>query len=316
MATSAPFTVELLTADYHDDCSELLPTVVCIRKDALIVPFLSNNILEFLGDDLAVDKLNDIHQHLWMAGRPRPPRHLRQQATLSRSINLCEEMGLHLVWKANFIYIKPMPKYLLAVSFWNKYLLSKPFDDLRTSIERAKLAACARGFLLSYCYLVRYESDFHLAKDAGLLPDEIGWKQWRTWALQVVQGCPHDSINERFRHGELRLSRLNMIYRWHKGFLLHGYTIVGAPSSYSEFLKEKFYTLFIGLGFFVVILTAMQVGLATDRLHESLSFQAVSWGFTVVTIVASSVALVAIVGVFLVAFAINLVRTKHMEGGG
>lgn len=310
---TAPFTAKVLGDGPDADFSELLPAATRVDYDKMVVPFTSDEVLAFLSRDLSVYRLNTIYQQLWMAGRPMPPRHLCYQTVLSRDVIVSEEMELHLVWKAKRIYIKPLPRYLLAMGFWNRYILSSSPDDSHSPTQRAMVASCARGFLLSYCALVVYESDLRLAKDIGLLPREIEWKQWRLWVAQVIHNCPYKSVDKRFWYGELRLSRLNMIYRWRKGFFLHGYTHVGAPSDYTEFLSENFSALVVGLGFFVVILTAMQVGLATEHLQESLSFQAASWGFTVFSIVASLAASVVIFVTFVAAFAVNWVRAKDYE---
>ena len=308
-----PFTIELLGNNHEADFSDLLPAATRTIDDELIVPSTSDEVLEFLGKDVLVHKLNKIHKQLWMAGRPMPPRHLCYQIALSRDVVLSEEMDLHLVWKAKRIYIKPLPRYLLAAGFWNRYILSGSPDDAQSFAQPTMIAACAKGFLLSYCALITYESDFKRARDIGLLPSGIEWKQWRTWVAQVVHNCPYKSVDRRFWYGELRLSRLNMIYRWQKGYLLRGYTHVGAPSDYTEFLRENFSALVVGLGFMVVILTAMQVGLATEHLGRSVSFQTASWGFTVFSIVTSLAAFVTIFVTFLAAFATNWMHAKRYE---
>jgi hypothetical protein len=308
-----PFTFELLSDNYEADFSDLLPATTRTTDDELTVLSTSDKVLEFLGKDVLVHKLNKIHKQLWMAGRPMPPRHLCYQMALSRDVVLSEEMDLHLIWKAKRIYIKPLPRYLLAAGFWNRYILSGSPDDAQSFAQHAMIAACARGFLLSYCALITYESDFKRARDIGLLPSGIEWKQWRTWVAQVVHNCPYKSVDRRFCYGELRLSRLNMIYRWQRGFLLRGYTHVGAPSDYTEYLGENFSALVVGLGFMVVILTAMQVGLATEHLGRNVSFQAASWGFTVFSIVTPLAAFVTIFVTFLAAFATNWMHAKRYE---
>jgi hypothetical protein len=308
-----PYTFELLGNDHKADFSDLLPAATRTIDDDLMVPSTSDEVLEFLSKDLSVQKLNSIHNQLWIAGHPTPPRHLSYQTALSRDIVLSEKMELHLLWKAKRIYIKPLPRYLLAVGFWDRYIHNGPSNDTQSFAQRAMIAACARGFLLSYCALVAYESDFNLAKDIGLLPCGIEWKQWKTWVAQVIYNCPYRSVNQRFWYGELRLSRLNIIYRCQSGFCLRGYTHVGAPSDYSEFLSENFSSLVVGLGFFVVVLTAMQVGLATQPLGQNAPFQTACWGFTVFSIVTSLAAFVTIFMTFLAVFTINWMHARRYE---
>lgn len=63
----------------------------------------------------------------------------------------------------------------------------------------------------------------------------------------------------------------------------------------------------------VVVLTAMQVGLATKTLGESNSFQKASYGFTVFSIVSSLAAVAIVVAVLFVLFIYNWVKTKKYE---
>jgi hypothetical protein len=202
-----------------------------------------------------------------------PPRHIGHQIVLSREVIVTEDIGLHLVWRAKRIYIKPLPAYILDEKFWQLYLAENKQDDPEAAEKRQKIAQCARGFLLSYCALISYESDFKLAQTLGLLPSRIEWQQRRSWIPEVIASCPYDSINPRFWYGELRMGRLNTIFRWQKGYFLRRYSRVGAPSVCSEFLGEHLAALAAALGYIVIVLTAMQVGLATDHLQKNTAFQ-------------------------------------------
>lgn len=261
-----------------------------------------------------MDRLNDVHGFLWMAGRPMPARHIGYQIVLSREVVVVENMDLHLVWKAKRIFIKPLPKYLLEEEFWKQHLIQCSQDDAKVGAQRERVAQCAKGLLLSYCALVSYESDFNLARTLGLLPDAIQWEEWRTWVAQVIASCPYESVNRRFWYGELRLGRLNTIYRWRKGHLLRGYSTVGSSSFYSEFLSQYFGSLAVALGYIVVVLTAMQVGLATNRLQPSTAFQGASWVFTVISILAPLAAAAVLLICFLIIFIANWVKTTLYEG--
>jgi hypothetical protein len=312
-STSTPFSVRLLRNARTTSFQSLLPAATRNADDDIQVPSVTGGDLAFLGKDLLVDRLNDVHGSIWMAGRPMPPRHIGHQIVLSREVVATEDMGLHLVWKAKRIFIKPLPKYLLDEGFWKQHLLQNLQDGAEAAKQRQKIAHCARGFLLSYCALLSHESDFNLAQTLGLLPKGVKWEQWRSWVAQVIANCPYENVNQRFWYGELRLGRLNKIYRWRKGHLLRGYSRVGAPSVYTELLSENFATLAVALGYIVIVLTAMQVGLATNHLQQNAAFQGASWIFTVISVMAPLVTVAAILIFFLVIFIANWVATMLYE---
>ncbi|KAM0690644.1 hypothetical protein Q7P36_009412 [Cladosporium allicinum] len=315
MSTSpaAPFSVKLLGSAQDATMIDLLPAATRTADDDIQVPSVTDGALAFLSKDLFVNRLNDVHNSLWIAGRPMPPRHIGHQIVLSREVIVTEDVELHLVWRAKRIYIKPLPKYTLDEKFWRLYLAENRQDSAETAEQRQKIAYCARGFLLSYCALISYESDFKLAKTLGLLPSSIEWEQWRSWVSEVIARCPYDSVNPRYWYGELRMGRLNKIYRWQKGHFLRGYSRVGAPSVYSEFLSENFAVLAAALGYIVIALTAMQVGLATDHLQKNAVFQDASWVFTVISMIAPLAAAGVILTVLLVMFISNWAKTKQYE---
>lgn len=306
----APFATELISSG--QTASDLLPAVSRTADNRIEKPSVSSTALEFLERDLLVERLDKVKRHLWMAGRPMPPRHLGYQKVRSRDIIVSEEMELHLVWKTNCIYIKPLPQYLLALDLWQNCLAMVPAPNNRPD-KRDAIAKTARGFLLSYCALVAYESDFHLAKELGLLPCELAWKDWKAWTAEVMDKCPYSAVNPRFWYGELRLGRLNKIYRWRKGSFIRGYSRIGAANTYGELLRDNFSVLAALLGYIVIVLTAMQVGLGTDHLQGSAAFQRASWGFTVFSIISPLAATVIIFALFLVMFVSNWVETKRFE---
>jgi uncharacterized membrane protein (DUF485 family) len=308
---TAPFRTELIVST--SGLNDLLPATARGLNHDLFAPASPPQNLHFLENELSLKKLNAIHTSLWKAGRPTPARHLGHQLVLSREIVLTEEMGLHLIWGKKAIYIKPLPKFLLVDSFWAANLDALSTDTTELSELRQELNACARGFLYSYCSLIAYESDFDIAKAYKLLPHDVTWIDWRKWVNEVLGSCTYDTINPRFWYGELRLGRLNKIYRYEKRHVLRGYSRIGAPSTYSELLSDNFGLLATILGYVVIVLTAMQVGLATSHLGSSIAFQDVSWGFTVLSMVAPLLAMVMILLFFVIMFLWNWHATLKFE---
>jgi hypothetical protein len=89
-----------------------------------------------------------------------------------------------------------------------------------------------------------------------------------------------DKIDPRFIYGELRLSRLNKIYFLSQRPLLRGY--MSHWHQYGTFFQDNFSWLASATVYIAIVLTAMQVGLATKSLADNDAFQ--SYGFTVFSI--------------------------------
>lgn len=166
-----------------DDLYSLFPASRRTEEDDLVAPdFLPRYGFASVEDDPAaihdwVDKevdlqrLSDIHDWLWVAGRPMPPRPLHQQRLLNREIVITEKMDLHLVWKDERLLLKPLPRFLLDPWFWETFLQCPTGaipDGNRCSCGGRRERSL--GFLFSYAALVVYESDFHIAKEARLIP--------------------------------------------------------------------------------------------------------------------------------------------------
>jgi hypothetical protein len=96
---------------------------------------------------------------------------LHRQLVKRRTIVLTEDPKLHLVWIYDRIFIKPLPRYLGSYTFWKDFLCIETGSGGRGGrIRRAAL-----GFLRTYCYLVKHESDLRIAQDPSLclLPPDI-----------------------------------------------------------------------------------------------------------------------------------------------
>lgn len=93
-----PFTVNLLKASLTDSIEPspetLFPSTYRTNQGDLAL--VRSNEEDFLASELSVDRLNDIYEHLWLAGLPMPPRPLNYQIVLQREITICEKMDMHL----------------------------------------------------------------------------------------------------------------------------------------------------------------------------------------------------------------------------
>ena len=254
---------------------------------------------EFLQRELGLGRLAKLGNWLWIAGRPLPPRPLHYQRVLRREIVVVEQMDLHLVWTAGEIYVKPVPRFLLEPDFWRDHLAGPP-----------ELRRAALGFLFSYAALVRHESDFALAREKRLLPAGVRWADWRGFVAELLmRGAGdriYDRVDARFHYGELRLSRLNKLQ-----LLSTAGAAAYLPSwdRYADFFRDNFAWLAATTVYIAVVLTAMQVGLATEALLDDRAFQAATYGFTVFSILGPLVGAFLILAVFLCVFVLNWVKT-------
>ncbi|KAI1610652.1 hypothetical protein EDD36DRAFT_444578 [Exophiala viscosa] len=140
------------------------------------------------------------------------------------------------------------------------------------------------------CILVAYECDFEIARRLNLIPAGLTWSSW----LELVQDrllplCLDrnpSNFAPRYTYGELRLSRINILYRLlpelKLKYFFRGYHY--GSRTYQGFLERNFAWLVAGFAYLALVLTAMQVGLATRQLENNAAFNAASYGFTVFSI--------------------------------
>lgn len=285
---------------YDDNPALLLPASRRTQDDDLIAPnlsavssrpgnpdgaLISAEVYQFVDYELDIDRLDHIYDWLWIAGRPMPPRPLHQQRLLEREISITERLDLHLVWTTGRIFIKPLPKFLLEPTFWDKFLCGHATQNShcshgrRPTVDHRKRAL---GFFFSYTALIAHESDFHIAKDLRLIPEELQWPAWKEAVRELlVKPSIYPQVHRRFHYGELRLSRLNKIY-----FLwvtpLRGYRTKW--NQYGLFFRDNFSLLASSTIYIAIVLTAMQVGLATESLQKNSIFSSASYGFAVFSI--------------------------------
>ncbi|TAQ87677.1 hypothetical protein B7494_g3975 [Chlorociboria aeruginascens] len=324
-----PFSIRILTgadkdsnnvaASNADDLQflSLLPAAYRTESDDLASPYLD---LSYFEKELDLQRITKVSHWLWIVGRPMPPRPLHYQHLLGREIFVSEQLDEHLVWKNDRIILKPIPRFLLEPHFWTDYLScpqnclcdkTAEADSRRDSQEcrHRRLYKCALGFLFSYAALILHESDFFIAKEKHLLPEEIKWLAWKKFVQQILNTEDiYHNIDERFIYGELRLSRLNKIYRLSQGTLARGY--ISHWHQYGSFFADNFKWLAAAVTYIAIVLTAMQVGLATKSLNDNNAFQSASYGFTVFSILGPLAAVGFISLAFGFMFINNLIVTS------
>jgi hypothetical protein len=297
----------------------LLPATY--RRNYKIEP-VGSDIGAFLNAELNVQRLNEVHQWLWLAGLPTASRPLHYQVMKKREIVVTEQLDLHLVWtasKSSSILIKPLPRFLLCQEFWRTQICPRPH-----------LYETALGFLLSYVALIEREVDYNLAILNGLIPREVTWAGWLMLVNEVLCASAqakhfakdgaasssvgllgaHACVNKRFHYGELRVGRLNWIYRLTMGEM-RGY--LSGCTTYGAFMRDNVNSLITLFAYTTIVLSAMQVGLSTELLAQNYAFGMASYVFSIFSILAPLACIVAVLGVIGMMFVINLVRTLRIR---
>jgi len=220
-------------------------------------PLQSDSLLTFLLQDLETPKLNRLAPHLWLVATPSSSSisPLNHQIVRGRHITLTEKADLHLIWIRDRIFIKPIPIYLLSHDFWVFY-----FSHSSTlSPSKRILLESSLGFLRSYFYLIKHESDFRLALENHLIPPATSFEAYCKFIGNFAL-LQDNLVSPRFRFGELRLTRLNF---WSKVFLGQ-FKFEEVAGQYEEYFARFYGPLLFVFALFSVLLSAMQLGLATE----------------------------------------------------
>lgn len=230
---------------------------------------------------------------------------------MGRELIIIEQADLHLTWNSDTcrMFIKPLPAYLLDLGFWNEYLC-----------KDTELYRNALGFLRTYIHLLPHEIDFDIAIEDRLLPKlyrsksggstpatntsgsnqsaseeyerkDLTWPAWKKLVAEFVKlndDAPQELKRTRWEHGELRLDRLNLVYRFAWGSLGHNHLWRGYLFdyfNYGSWISRNSAWLIALFAYIAVVHGAMQVGLSTTYAEDNDAFQKVSYIFAVITLV-------------------------------
>lgn len=217
---------------------------------------------ESLVESLHDGDLHSMHRWLWYAGRKGNISPLHHQKVIHRDIVLTERARLHLVWYGKTLYVRRLGDEFLDWDYFSEGFCR----DERTY-------HMATGFLLSYARLIEYPSDLDIAQTSGLINRCVTWHDWQHFRRDVLYHLAGRSVHDRYEYGELRLGRLNQIYRM-KGL---GLTYFNVYRDYSSYFGENYTALFALFALVSVALSAMQVmtnmdGIPTETIITSYRF--------------------------------------------
>jgi hypothetical protein len=198
-----------------------------------------------------------------------------------------------------------LPQYLLCSAFW---------DYIKEADENVWRAAA--GFMRTYCYLIRSESDFRRATQPGteLIPMVDGavptFESFIHFISQFKE-LNNSAVAERYSYGMLRLTRLNYLALFTMRRLTY-FHIQPQWTDYIGGMVAPAVTTFLLLS---TILNSMQVGLAVEGLqamnpHGDLSlFEAICRVAALGTIL-----LVTIFMVTMLAFLVSMILKEAAFG--
>jgi len=189
-SSEAPFPepVALSTGRLEDPCyaavqgnnSTLTPSHPYVPGEPS-VSLAPDEVYDFLVRELNTPILDELYTRLWLVARKsgKSIDPLNRQRIKGRNIVPAEDPELHLVWRDDKLYLKPIPICLLNHHFWTLYLPSTadtiPFH--KNGPEEKFDRTVAIGFLRSYAFLIQHRTDFILAREHHLIPDDIDWIQ-------------------------------------------------------------------------------------------------------------------------------------------
>jgi len=269
------------------------------------LPLHSSIVASYLESELLISRLTAIFPHLWVAGRKGHVRPLHKQIMLGRSLFITEDPAMHLVWFENSLFLKPIPEALLSWDFWARFISIHPNHENRVAgPQRGPLYETACGFMLSYTKLIVHPSDYRIAVMHNLMPD-MGFHTWCLLAQDIKETCskPDFVTEKRWEYGELRLSRLNWIYK----LTLRGYSYFYIFTEYSPYFGKNFQLLLLCFAYCSVVLAAMQVVMTSKEPTEWLVN--ISIRFSVMVILFVFLVVCALVGLFCSLFWYHFART-------
>ncbi|KAF5679584.1 hypothetical protein FHETE_749 [Fusarium heterosporum] len=234
----------------------------------------------FLSAFFDLSRFRGISRLLWIIGVHGAPRSLSYQKFLRREIVIAEELDLHLVWAKSRIFIKPLPNFLLNYDFWEANIACEP------ELHRA---AC--GLLYSYCGLIRFNHDLQVAKDCNLIGKDLTYKEWTDFVRLILPNLnPKDQsiMDHRFQYGELRLHRLDTLYRYSPYKFSLSSIMQGFPHALNESYvpyMDQYNNAVSAFGVVVIVLSAFNLSLSAHSNNPNPSLQQAAWGFAIFAMV-------------------------------
>lgn len=249
----------------------------------------SSRLYNQLEKEFCSPDLDRLAPYLWLVATQSSSHidPLHEQVLKGRNIIITENPELHLVWTNNRIFIKPIPRYMLSHAFWATHLTCGATDS-QCKLPSQSLTKAALGYMRTYHYLIRHQSDYQIAKECRILPfdqDSVTLEDFYDF-IAGFGDINDDEVSPRYStYGTLRLSRLNL---WAKIFLRR-FQFYQVNRQYSEYFARFYAPILFLFGVLTVVLSAMQVGLQANYTEEEAknswsALRSASLWFSVITL--------------------------------
>ncbi|KAK4463075.1 hypothetical protein QBC42DRAFT_325511 [Cladorrhinum samala] len=271
-AAQAPFRAEMeLCKDLQLNPDQTLSSLS--RPNSLpgqpSIPLAKEKVLPFLKAEFTTPTLDQISPHFWLLATADHSHisSLHKQIVRGRKIVISEDPEMHLVWINNRVFIKPLPEYLVSKAFWEHYFTPDAYDNLDPS--RLEAYKAALGYLRTWLFLVSYLSDWRIALDSHLVPDNIDFGDFLA-LLSDLTNITDEQVSPRYRYGELRLARLNF---WVKIWLHQPY-FRKVAWQYSDYFSMYYAPLLFIFGILSVTLSAFDLGTSNEESWKAMKVAA------------------------------------------
>ena len=258
---------DLDTIEGHpsDDTSEMFPHILPGQPSVKLSDLV--RLKTFLEEEFWAHDLESMARFLWVMTTPSSANvnSLHQQRVKGREIIITEDPRLHLVWIHDRIFIKPIPVYLMSRAFWDIFILN---ENSTLGIRRGAIRKAALGYLRTYVYLIRRQSDFFIAQQESLrlIPQQISWTQFCHFISEVSR-IKDDDVSQRYHYGELRLTRLNFYTK----LFLRKFYYERVHGQYGDYFAGLYGPMLFIFAIASTILNTMQVEMATEQVLHSVS---------------------------------------------
>ncbi|WXC50982.1 hypothetical protein QX201_010687 [Fusarium graminearum] len=251
-------------------------------------------VWDLLAREFCSDDLDRVANRLWWMskqdnGNISP---LHRQLVKRRTIVVTEDPKLHLVWIYDRIFIKPLPRYIGSYTFWQDHLCA---GEVGGGGREQRIRRAALGYLRTYYYLVKHESDLRIAQDPSLclIPPDITWKQFCDFTSSLGDIADRD-VSLRYTYGEIRLTRLN----FYAPLLLRKSHFQRVEYQYGPYFARFYGPILFVIAVASVVLSGLQVVVSVGDGGGGGWKGAALW-ISVIAIVSSS-SLIFILGLLLV----------------
>lgn len=145
------------------------------------------------------------------------------------------------------IRITTFSLYLTSYTFWQQYLK----NDANAYIREATLS-----YLKIYFYLIKFESNFHIARDSNLhlVSTNIIWEQFCIFSTNLIK-IFDENVFERYVYDEIRLIKFN----FYASLLLDKSHFQRVNYQYKKYFAQFYDSILFMIDIILIILSELQI---------------------------------------------------------